>query len=890
MALEPGYRLGHYEIIAPAGAGGMGEVYKAKDSHLDRIVAIKVLPTAMAESADLKARFEREAKSISSLNHPNVCALYDVGHVEGIDFLVLEFLEGETLLERIKRSPIGLSETLMIAAQMAGALDKAHRKGLVHRDLKPDNVMLTKEGAKLLDFGLAKLQASAGIVNGVSGVTQTTPLTGTGTIVGTIQYMSPEQLEGSEADARSDIFAFGSVLYQMITGQRPFGGKSQASTIAAIIDREPPPISSIAPMTPPALDRLVKKCLAKDPEDRWQSTRDMADELRWIAQSGTQGGIPKLLSARRKRKYRLSWMIAVVAVLAAGAFAYLWQSQVAPIKTVKRFGIDVDESIDFISWPQISPDGKHLAFKATDTAGRQIIWIRSMDSRQSRPIVGTEDALRPFWSPDSKYLAYSDGSDHLKKIPIQGGPAKLIGEFEGVADGDWGVNNTILFDGGRTDSIKLVSAAGGNAIAITKLDSAKGDVFHMWPEFLPDGEHFLFLASSDTLLIRGEYSLRIGSVESSETVELFEVTSYVRYCEPGYLIYAQDDVLLAQSFDADKLQVTGEPIPIAEDIAARTGSAISYFTVSNEGTLVYIPSDASSRNELIWVDRTGQEIERIGKPGRYGDIALSPDGTRLVYGQENAQLETMDLWIYDLQRDVASRFTFNEADEIGPFWSGDGHRVYYNQGVFPNVTPGYKEPDGISEFTPLLDSLPYITIVTDVSQDGSLAAFSTVARDQPDIELMDMTGDDPMYPVVRTPQDEYLAKFSPNGELIAYGSEESNWPELLIRHTDISGRKWQVSSDGVRSSRWSHDGRNLYYFNWDWELYSVPISYKDEVVTIGTPALLFSRRLSTTGVAALGRFDVTQDGQRFLLVAAIQDASNPEFHIVLHWPEALGSY
>ena len=407
MSLTPGQRLGPYEIESPAGAGGMGEVYRAKDTRLDRTVAIKVLPARTAQNADLRARFEREARAISSLNHPNICILHDVGHEGGMDYLVMEYLEGETLGERIQQGPIELEEALNIAAQIADALDKAHRQGLVHRDLKPGNVVLTKTGAKLLDFGLAKLQISGGVVEGISGVTQTTPLTGAGTIIGTIQYMSPEQLEGGEADVRSDIFAFGALLYEMLSGSRAFAGKSQASLIASILKEKPRSLSEVMPMSPPTLDRLVRKCLEKDPEDRWQSARDLSDELRWISQSGSQAGIPAPIASRRKLRFRLAWAVATAAIIVAIGYAYIWHTRPEPKEEVVRFAIEPGDVFESISWPQISPDGRYISFKGTDTSSQDRIWIRPMNSNDAFPLNGTEGALRPFWSPDSRYLAYT---------------------------------------------------------------------------------------------------------------------------------------------------------------------------------------------------------------------------------------------------------------------------------------------------------------------------------------------------------------------------------------------------------------------------------------------------------------------------------------------------
>ncbi len=889
MSLEQGQKLGPYEIEASAGAGGMGEVYKAKDTRLDRTVAIKVLPKSTSINADLRARFEREAKAISSLNHPNICILYDIGHEEGIDFLVLEYLEGETLSERIKRSPLDLKEALKISSQIADALDNAHRQGLVHRDLKPANVILTKEGAKLLDFGLAKLQISGGIVDGISGITQTTPLTGTGTIIGTIQYMAPEQLEGKEADARSDIFAFGAVMYQMITGQRPFDGQSQASLIAAIIERTPPNVSSVMPMIPPGIDRLVKKCLAKDPDDRWQSARDLADELRWISQSGSQAGIPVPLSARRRFRMRLSWTVAAVAILIAGFYSFMWYTQPEPIENVINFGVTMGAEIRSLSWPQLSPDGKHIAFKATDTAGNTKVWIRSMNSRQARPLAGTEGALRPFWSPDSRYLAYTQGRNQLKKIPINGGPPQLIGEFDRAADGTWGTKGIILFDGNATDSISQISASGGMATPATAIDRESGEVFHAWPEFLPDGDHFLYLSSTDSSFSENKYLLCIGSLNSNEIIRLFKVSSKVEYCSQGFILYVRDKILLAQAFDADKLEITGEPIPVAEDVARMAASAVSYFSVSNEGTLVYMNSNASANNELIWVDRSGEFLSRIGEPGKYGDIALSPDGNRLLYAVENPQTETKDFWMYDLRRDVTSRFTFEDGIEFGATWSSDGSKIYYNNGSFPTIKKYVKSSNGIGESELILDSIKYLSILCDISNDGKTGSLITAAVNNPDIEMVDLTTNDPPYPIVKTPQDEFVGRFSPDDKYLAYIVQESNRSDLYVRRLDETGGKWQISNSDVRGYVWGPDGNEILYINSDWEMISVPLSYTGGFY-IGSPKTLFTNRISLDDEIGLRRIDITPDGKRFLLVSALDDEKIPEFNVVLNWHKKLEEY
>ena len=888
MALNPGQKLGPYEIESAAGAGGMGEVYRAKDTRLDRIVAIKVLPAKTAGNADLRARFEREARAISSLNHPNICTLHDIGHEEGIDYLVMEFLEGETIGDRVKKGPVDIREALEIGIQIADALDKAHRKGLIHRDLKPANVILTKEGAKLLDFGLAKLSVSGGVVDGISGLTQTTPLTGTGTIIGTIQYMAPEQLDGSEADARSDIFAFGAVLYQMVTGKRPFEGKSQASLIAAIIERSPEPISNVVPMAPPGLNRLIKKCLAKDPDDRWQSARDMADELRWISQSGSQAGVAAPIAARRKLRLRLGWSIAAVTTLVAGLYAFLWYTQPPPEEPIIRFSIDPGRELESIDWPQISPDGKHLAFKGRDTSGQEGIWIRSLESTQSNLVKGTTGVLRPYWSPDSRFLAFSVGRNQLKKVLINGSPPQLIGEIERTADGSWGSAGTIIFDGNSTDSIRGVSSGGGKEFAVTRLDSSRLDRYHAWPKFLPDGKHFLFLASADTIVNKGEYTLCVGSVDSDETKSLMSVYSRIDYAEPGYILHAKDKVLLAQAFDVNKLEIVGEPIPIAEDVDQAPGSALALFSVSNQGTLVYMSSGTRASSELVWINRSGTELGKIGTPDRYGDVALSPDNQKLAYALKDPQTETSNIWINDLKRSVASRFTFEESNTFGPVWSVDGSELFYGGGTFPRIFSMRKQVSGTKKSEEFWhDSTISLNIITDVLPDGKRACL-TVATTQADISLAELDKEESVTPLVNSEAGEYLGRVSPDGKLLAYLSDESGQPQLYL--TKINGEgKWQISTKGLRDFRWNPAGGELFYFSSEWDLFSVPISGQGGI-EIGAGTKLFKQRLSRPGEASLAMFDVSRDGQKFIMVIAVEQEERPKVNVILNWHKLLENY
>ena len=589
----------------------MGEVYKAHDSRLDRVVAIKVLPSLYVGNQSLRSRFEREAKAISRLNHPNICTLYDIGHENGTDYLVLEYLEGETLASRLKKGAMQIEELIRTATQVADALERAHKQGLVHRDLKPANIMLTKNGAKLLDFGLAKLQVNEGIVEGVEGVTRTTPLTGEGTIIGTIQYMAPEQLEGKEADQRSDIFSFGTVLYEMATGRRAFEGSSQASLIAAILKEEPRAISELQPMSPPMLDRAIRQCLAKDPDQRWQSAGDLKRALTWVSEGGSQVGIPVPVSVRRRIRERALWIASAILFLLTATLAVIHFGQRSVEPRVVRFTIPSPSGLSAVSWPRVSPDGSTVAFIAADTSRQIGIYLRPFNSLEAHLLVRTQsDASRPFWSPDSKQLAYFE-TNQLKKISISGGLAQLVCEAAVGSDGSWGSQGVILFDGGPTDSVRQVSASGGTPSAASRIEHSHHEKINAWPCFLPDGVHFLYLADQDTSA--DQFRLKVGSVKTLECNDLFMVNSRVDYAN-GYILYIQKNLLVARPFDPDKLKVTGEPVPLSGNVAALAERAL--FSVSSEGTLVFHRGNTGGLNMIISVDRRGDSTIQIGTPGK----------------------------------------------------------------------------------------------------------------------------------------------------------------------------------------------------------------------------------------------------------------------------------
>jgi len=650
MTLTAGRKLGPYEIVAPLGAGGMGEVYRARDTGLEREVAVKVLPQHLSDHPEVRSRFEREAKTVSALNHPHICILHDVGREGETDYLVMELVEGETLAQRLTRGAMAPGEVLRLGIQIADALDRAHRAGIVHRDLKPGNVMLTKSGAKLMDFGLARATGLAGPGSGsgatMAALTQSptvaAPLTAEGTIVGTFQYMAPEQLEGKEADARSDLGALGCVLYETATGTRAFEGKSQASLIASIMGSEPAPIGRVAPLAPPGLEQVVRACLAKDPEERIQTAHDVKLQLQWIAQGGSQAGVPAPVAARRRSRERLAWSVAGLALADSLALvAVIWVRWPAPPR-VTRFAVGEPEATNGISWPRVSPDGTMLAFLATDSLGVQRIWVRPLDALDAHPLAGAEGNARPFWSPDSRFLAFiSDGK--LRKVPVSGGPAVTLSDAPGGYDGSWGRGDVILFDGGPTDSIRAVSGAGGVPRPATTIDHAHGDNQHGWPFFLPDGRHFLFVAYQPTATAG---TIRLGTLGSLETRVIGHTDGRVEYAPPGYLLYPSGGTLLAQPFDPHSGKTRGDPVPVGEDVAM--GGAQGDFSVSSQGVMAYRSEKAAQQSHLIWVTREGKPVGEAAPPGAYHDIALSPDGTHVAIAIVSGQPAHEDIWVRDI--------------------------------------------------------------------------------------------------------------------------------------------------------------------------------------------------------------------------------------------------
>jgi eukaryotic-like serine/threonine-protein kinase len=871
MTLATGTRLGPYEIAEPAGTGGMGDVYRAHDTRLDRDVAVKTIKGPFTE------RFEREARAISALNHPNICTLYDVGQHDGSGYLVMEYIEGKPIA-----GPLPVEQAIAYGIQICDALHAAHRKGIVHRDLKPANILLTKQSVKLLDFGLAKLapNGNSGVMSGSAAhageQATVAALTGAHTVVGTPQYMAPEQIEARDVDARTDIFAFGCVLYELLTGQRAFEGKTPSAVMAAILATKPRPLEELVPLTPPALERIVSRCLAKDPEDRWQTARDVAAELQWVSQGGSRVGLPAVVTGRRRVREGVAWAACVLTAVVAIAFGVAWARRAPEPPALVRFPLPLPRGLSNPSPPVVAPDGRKIAF-AADGDGKRLIWIRSLDAIDPRPLPGTEGVLRPFWSPDSRFVAFF-AAGKLKKVDISGGPAQTICDAPNGADGSWNADGVILFDGRGTDPIWRVSSAGGVAKTEIGVDQKAGIFGVGWPEFLPDGRRFLYMTIGEN---PQDQMLTVGTLDSKEAKPLFKSTSRVLYAEPGYLLFVRERTLVAQRFNVDSLTLEGEAIPLGEGLGV-DDVGLASFSVSRNGLLAFRSGELQGRR-LVWIDRNGKETPAIDAIGEYRDTSISPDGKRLVYDTA-VNGGKLDLWIRDLTRGVSSRFTFDPPDELDPLWSPDGRRIVFTSRAKGPGDLVIKDASGTREAEPLLVSADE-KYVSDWSRDGRFILYTSRAGDEYgwDIFALPMEGDRKPIPLVKTKFNELFATFSPDGKYIAYHSNESGRPEIYVQEFPEARNKWQVSTEGGTQAFWRADGRELFYRNAG-QLMAVPV---DAGLTfdVGTPQAVFETRFAAITVRGLYR--PSADGQRFLVLAPLaRDAEQPA-SVVLNWTAAL---
>ncbi len=886
MPLSAGVRLGPYEITSPLGAGGMGEVYRARDTRLDRTVAIKVLPAHLAASPERRLRFEREAKAISALSHPHICILHDIGQHDGVDFLVMECLEGESLADRLKKGALPLDLVLRQGIEIAGALDMAHRHGIVHRDLKPGNVMLTKSGAKLLDFGLAKLRASDGPVSAASELsalaTGEKPLTAEGSIVGTFQYMAPEQLEGKEPDARADLFAFGAMLYEMATGHRAFKGKSHASLIAAILASEPPPISSLQSLTPPALDRVVAACLAKDPDERWQSAHDLLRELKWIQEAGAGSAGPSVVP-RRLRRGRAAWgAVAIAAAGLGGLCVSLWRdaNREPQPKLQSTLPPPPEATLDFVrSVPALSPDGRRIAFVATGDDGKRRLWVRPLEGAIAQALPGTEGAMHPFWSADSRNLGFF-ADDKLNTIEASGGPPHLLCDAPVGRGGTWNRDDVIVFRGRSGEGLSRIAASGGIVTPVTQLDESRQGMAHLWPSFLPDGDHFLFTAIEDASPTSAG-AVFLGTLGSNETKRLVDVRSSASYAPPGYLVFSRDGALVAQPFDPIKRSLSGPAARIAAPVQVDSANGLAAFSISENGLLAYQAAASAQHSQLVWFDREGKQTETGIEATALDYPRLSHDGRRVVCRVEDRGGRG-DLWIYDLASRLETRLTFDPADDSNPIWSPDDARI-----VFSSKRGGggdlYEKAVGGADERLLFASNSAKT-ASHWSRDGRLVLFDQYgAKTRSDIWSLQLA-DRKATVVVQTAFPEGLAQLSPDGRWMAYASDEGGQRgDIYVQPFPGPGHKTRVSRDGGLSPRWRGDGKELFFVRDGRALMSVEVK-AGETFAASEPKQLFRALFK---VPVVRNFDAAPDGQRFLANVTSGDETVVPITLIQNWATAL---
>jgi serine/threonine protein kinase/Tol biopolymer transport system component len=898
--------LGPYQVLGLLGAGGMGAVYKARDSRLDRLVALKVLPERFADDPARRERFEREARAVAALNHPHICQLYDVGSAEaaaGVGpqrFLVMEYLEGRSLEDRLLAGPLPIAEALRIAIDLAGALDHAHRRGLVHRDLKPANVMLTTGGAgpasspqaKLLDFGISRLQAPADLPALETVTEDRRPLTAEGAVLGTYPYMAPEQLAGHDADARSDIFAFGAVLYEMITGQRAFQGTTAATLIGAILHSEPPPIAARQPLAPPALDRIVARCLAKDPDNRWQTARDLALELQWIAEHPASDTPARPAASRRWRPIRWAAVSALLtAALILVPFVYLpnepagvsaVQLEVSPPKGVILADPRVAGPV------AISPDGRLLAFVAMGADRAQRIWVRPLDSANARALAGTDGAVLPFWSPDSRDIGFF-AQRKLKRVAATGGVPQTLHDAIQPGGGTWAADGTILFAAELGFQLYRGSADGGIATVVP----ADGLNRERWsPSFLPDGRRYVYFGRPQ------QHGVYLGSLDSSSARPLLKGFVSAVFAPPAYLLAirgstksAENAALFAQRLDLSTFETIGDPTLVAEPATYSSAMARAAFTASTTGTLVFSEIEDPVQG-LIWFDRGGNRLGQVGGSASNFDPTLSPDDTSVVFARPDPDSGSPDLWLIDLARGTSPRLTYDERQDFSPAWSPNGSRIVFAaqpRGAPPNLFQKTVRDGGAEE---LLVKAIFNSQPTDWSRDGGFVIYARRdPRTQYDLWVLSISPgaerQETLY--FASPGNEHQAQFSPDGTRVAYTSDESGTNEVYVDTFPKPATREQISTGGGIQPRWRADGRELFYLSLDGRMMSVSVD-SGPGFRPGIPAPLFPTRIFDPYSAehsiyqrGVWNYDVARDGQRFLIATPDSGRPVPTTAVLLNW-------
>ena len=884
MSPSPGAKLGRYEILSKIGEGGMGEVYRARDEKLNRDVAIKVLPADLSENAERLLRFEQEAQAAGALNHPNILAVYDVGVHDRSPYVVSELLEGETLRELLDQRQPATRKSIDYAVQLAHGLAAPRDKGIVHRDIKPDNIFLTKdERIKILDFGLAKLVQPSGEDVAQTEIATRKVRTDPGTVMGTVGYMSPEQVRGQATDHRTDIFSFGAVLYELLSRRRAFRGDSSIETLNAILKEEPAELSASNPNIAPGLERVVWHCLEKSPERRFQSATDVAfalESLTGVTSHPSQQTLtaisPQVSSSSRWTRERLVWLgicLLLVVAVAALAFSYLSRSQ--PSSQPVRLALTTSDKATFPYRITVSPDGSRVVFIASNAEGKRLLWLRSLDSLTAQPLAGTDGAVSPFWSPDSRFIGYFV-SDKLYKIDASGGRPQMLCDVGEDRGGAWNRDGVILFAG--PDGLHRVSAQGGAPTLATKVDPK--EEAHRWPCFLPDGQHFVFLADAETT---ENHHIRIGSLDSQETRILFGAVTPVAYA-PGYLLYVSQGALVARPFDPASLKVTGDPTIVAEHVAEVGDNHEFDFSVSDNGVLAY--QSGSAISQFVWFDRTGKKLAAVPEPDSYASIASSPDGRRAVAGLFDADGRESDLWIFDLSRGSRTRLTFDPQSDGDPVWSPDGNRIAFSSNragdghVHLYTTSASATGDDQLLLPSDSDDNP-----TSWSRDGQNILFMRWGPSgHAGMWLLPLSGERQPKPLLQSAGfDQSFAKFSPDGHLIAYQSNETGRPEVYVQTFPVSGRKATVSSNGGGFPLWRDDGKELFYIAEAGKIMSAEIK-NTTTLESSVPRELFGTNIKF-GYGC--PYAVTPDGARFLINTPV-DANNPApLILVLNWTAIL---
>jgi Tol biopolymer transport system component len=894
MSLSAGTRLGPYEIVAPIGAGAMGEVYKARDTRLDRTVAVKIL---MNVDPARRANGDREARAIAALQHPNICTLYDVGHENGIDYLVLEYLQGETLAARLARGPLKLEAAVTIAIDIADALEKAHRAGIVHGDLKPANLMLLRDGGsgagavKLLDFGVARLQASASL-NVVSATTTSiaagAPVTG---IAGTLQYMSPEQLEGGDADRRADIWALGCVIFEMIAGRPLFAGASSSTVIASIVAGQPDRLSTADPLIPPMIDHIVGKCVARAPDDRWQSARDIATELKWALAVPAPSAIGAATRGSRLRRAAMV-VLAVALVAALAAFALRPSARVEP---EVRFTLAPPERTTFVAENMsvngsadvaVSPDGSQAVFVAAAERTDPQLWVRPLDALDAHPLRGTDGGASPFWAPDGRAVGFF-AHNKLRTIDLASESVRAIADAPAARGGTWNARGTIVFAPSVGDALFRVQAAGGNVTRVTMLDQSREENSHRWPQFLPGGRRILYFARSAKPEHTGAW---VASLDGGPPTKVMTTSIVARYSPPGLLLFVRDAALMAQRFDADTLQLGGDPVTMASAIAVNTGNSTAGFTAS-ERTLAYTVQQVGRPTVLRWIDRSGRPVGEVpaesAATASFANPALSADGRRLAIERVDPPATTQDIWLLDIARGTRVRFTFDPGADNGAIWSPDDRRLVYASRRAPMPTAFYERDASASGAERLVAQFPITgTLPTSWSSDGRQIVYQVAGKTGWDIYGLPLDSNRRPVLLVQTAGNDVHGELSPDGRWLAFASDESGRMEVFVQPMPPTGGKWQVSVAGGAEPRWRRDQRELFYAAADGRITAVPVT-TDEGFAASAPTPLFATRIPPPRIPFYRNYAVTPDGQRFLVNSLVGDAPAAPITIVLNWTHTL---